>query len=105
MQRLGLMSSSGMADHYYASNGPQNSTHRRLPSRLAKFNRPGGQSNYDSGLEFEDLINDTKFQAWSPSRDHDISRVSATIKRPSHAIVVENKFDVSTEDTRGPRYR
>lgn len=106
MQRLGLMSGSGVADHYYESNVQRTGNHRRGLSRLPKSSAPGGRTNYnyDSDLEFKDLIADSKFQAWSPTRDQEMDRSSATLQRPGDAIFVENKFHVSTQDTKDSRY-
>ncbi|KAJ6157843.1 hypothetical protein N7470_005435 [Penicillium chermesinum] len=75
MQKLGLMSPSSTGNHYYASN-----------------QRP----RYDDpGMEFEDLIADQKFQAWSPRRTDDIESASS-LQRPDNAITVENKIDVTS---------
>ena len=70
----------------------------RKRSRFSKI--PSSKMDSDGmGLEFEDLVPETKFQAWSPNKEG--KRSSGLISRPRDAILVENRIETTSDMNEG----
>lgn len=79
--------------HYYGE-----TTHHSHTRKHSRFTRiTGSKADTDeSALEFQDLVRDGSFQAWSPTSNGQRSS-GIKLKRPQDAILVENRIETSSD--------
>lgn len=95
MKKWGLMAAeSDPKGHYYGET--THHTHKRKHSRFTKIGSSQADAD-ESALEFQDLVRETNYQAWSPTSPGQRNS-GIKMKRPQDAILVENRIETSSDN-------